>query len=100
MLQVRLNLQVNSFPNQVNNNYSFQPRSIIICFNPDQFVSTHANLSQPRSVCCNPGQFGAGTKHRSQVIVLPIQKVSSTFIKACLRPKQKFLGLMLAFING
>ena len=75
MLQVRLNLQVNSFPNQV-------------------------NLFQSGSVCFNPGQFGAGTKHRSQVIVLPIQKVSSTFIKANLRPKQKFLGLMLAFING
>ena len=75
MLQVRLNLQVNSFPNQVN------------LFNLGQF-------------CFNPCQFGAGTKHRSQVIVLPIQKVSSTFIKANLRPKQMFLGLMLAFING
>ena len=70
MLQVRLHLQVNLFPNQVN---SFQPRSI----------------------CFNPGQFGAGIKHKSQAIVLPIQKVSSTFIKANLRLKQKFLGLML-----
>ena len=34
MLQVRLNLQVNSFPSQVN---LFQPRSI--CFNSGQFVS-------------------------------------------------------------
>ena len=29
---------------------------------------------QTRSVCFNLGQFGAGTKHRSQVIVLPSQK--------------------------
>ena len=29
---------------------------------------------QPKSTCFNPGQFGAGTKHRSQVIVAPIQK--------------------------
>ena len=29
-----------------------------------------------RSICFNPGQFGAGTKHRSRVIVLPMQKVS------------------------
>ena len=28
----------------------------------------------------------AGTKHRSQVIALPIQKVSQTFVKANLRP--------------
>ena len=45
MLQVRLNLQVNSFPNQIN---SFQPMSI--CFNPGQFVSTWVSLFQPRSV--------------------------------------------------
>ena len=31
-------------------------------------------LFQPRSTCFNLGQFGAGTKHRSQVIVPPIQK--------------------------
>ena len=30
----------------------------------------------------------AGTKHRSQVIVLPIQKVSQTLVKANLRPKK------------
>ena len=43
----------------------------------------------------------AGTKnrsqvkgHRSQVIVLPIQKVSSTFINANLRPKSFCLGLI------
>ena len=41
--------QVNLFPNQV-------------------------TLFQPRSTCFNPGQLGAGTKHRSQVVVLPIQK--------------------------
>ena len=35
-----------------------------------QFVSTYY------STCFNPGQFGAGTKHRSQGIILPIQKVS------------------------
>ena len=83
MLQVRLNLQVNLSPNQVN---SFQPRSI--CFNLGQFVLTQVSLGQVQN-----------TGHRS-FIVLPIQKVSSTFIKANLRPKQKFLGLILAFING
>ena len=37
----------------------------------------------------------AGTKHRSKVIVLPIiQKVSSTFINANLRPKSFCLGLI------
>ena len=40
-----------------------------------QFVSTKVNLFQLRSICFNPGQFGAGTKHRSQVIFLPMQKV-------------------------
>ena len=47
--------------------------------------------------------------HRSQVIVLPIQKVSLTFIKANLRPRNfslglirpkiSLLGLRLAFMN-
>ena len=41
LLQVRLNLQVNSFPNQVN---LFQPRSICFCLG--QFVSTSVNLFQ------------------------------------------------------
>ena len=41
-----------------------------------QFVSTQVTLFQPRSTCFNPGHFGSGIKHRSQVIVLPIQKVS------------------------
>ena len=41
VLQVRLNLQVNSFPNQVN---LFQPRSI--GFNLGQFVSTQVSLEQ------------------------------------------------------
>ena len=36
----------------------------------------------------------AGTKHRSQVIVLPIQKVSQTLVKANLRPKNFCLGLI------
>ena len=54
---------------------------------------------QTGSVCFNPAQFGAGTKHMSQVIVLPIHRVFSTFIKANLRPKLKFLGLILGFIK-
>ena len=37
---------------------------------------------------------GAGTKHRSQVIVLPIQKVSQPLVKANLRPKNFCLGLI------
>ena len=32
-------------------------------------------------------------------IFLPIKKVFQTFVKANLRPKQKFLGLRLAFMN-
>ena len=41
MLQVRLNLQVNLFPSQVN---LFQPRSV--CFNLCQLVSTQVSLWQ------------------------------------------------------
>ena len=54
MLQVRLKLQVNLFPTQVN---LFQPRSIFVStqvclFQPRSiFVSTRVNLFQPRSVC-------------------------------------------------
>ena len=55
MLQVRLNLQVNLFPNQVN---LFQPRSI--CFKLDQLVSTL------RSTCFDLDPFGTGKKHMSQ----------------------------------
>jgi len=55
MLQVRLNLQVNSFPNQV---ILFQPRSI--CFKLDQLVSTL------RSTCFDLDPFGAGKKHMSE----------------------------------
>ena len=68
-----------------------------------QFVSTQVSLFQPRSTCFNPGQFGAGTKHRSQVVVLPIQKYPKHSLKLTLglsRPEQKFLDLMLALVNG
>ena len=44
----------------------------------------------------------AGTKHRSQVIVLPIHKVSQILVNANLgliRPKPKYLGLRLAFTS-
>ena len=41
MWQVRLNLQVNSFPNQVN---LFQPRPVY--FNLGQLVSTQVSLGQ------------------------------------------------------
>ena len=54
---------------------------------------------QTRLVCFNPGQFGAGTKHRSQVIVLPIQKQPLPFINANIRPKNFCLGLRLALMN-
>ena len=37
--------------------------------------------------------------YRSQVIVLPIQKVSQTLVKANLWPKQNCLGLRLAFAS-
>ena len=39
-------------------------------------------------------QWSADTKHRSQVIVLPIQKVSQQLVKANLRPKNLCLGLI------
>ena len=99
MLQVRLNLQVNSFPNQVN---LFQTRSI--CFNLGQFVSTSVSLFQPRSTCFNPGQFGVGTintGHRS--LFYQYRKYPKHSLKLTLgliRPKQMFLGLMLALVNG
>jgi len=32
-------------------------------------------IVQTRSVCFNPGQFVAGTKHRSPVVFLPIAGV-------------------------
>ena len=62
MLQVRLNLQVNLFPNQ-------------------------GNLSQPacKSTCFNlDTKFGAGKKHRPQVTghYFPIQAVFLIFIEA------------------
>ena len=43
----------------------------LICFQQGQFVSTYH-----KSTCFNPGQFVADTKHRSPVVVLPIQKQS------------------------
>ena len=46
-----------------------------------------------------PQTTSAGTKCKSQVIVLQIHKVSETFGKANLRLKEKFLGLRLAFMN-
>ena len=39
------------------------------------------------------------TDHMSQVIVLPIQKVSQTLVKANLSPKNFCLGLRLAFAS-
>ena len=41
--------------------------------------------------------IAAGTKHWSQVIVLPLQKVSQKLVKANLRPKSFSLVLRLAF---
>ena len=69
------------------------------------FSSNQVNLPQPRSTCFNLDQFRAGQKntgHRLQVTdhCLPIQKVSWTFIKANLRPKQRLLGIMSASVNS
>ena len=69
------------------------------------FFSNQVNLPQPRSTCFNLDQFRAGQKttgHRLQVTdhCLPIQKVSWTFIKANLRPKQRLLGIMSASVNS
>ena len=48
------------------------------------------NFSQPSFYFVSRHQFS----HRSQLIVLPIQKVSQTFIKANLRPKSFCLGVI------
>ena len=42
--------------------------------------------------------FYSGT-YKTQVVVLPIHKVFQTLVKDYLRPKQKFLGLRLAFTS-
>jgi len=51
----------------------------------------------------NPVSRSVGTKHRLKVIVLPIEKVSLTFIKANLRPKNfclpAYLRPKLSFSN-
>ena len=39
----------------------------------------------------------AGFFYRSQVIVLPVQKVSQTLVKANLRPKQTFFRPKVSF---
>ena len=41
-------------------------------------LNLKVNLFHLKSICFNPGQLGAlaVTNHRSQVIVLPIQKVT------------------------
>ena len=62
LLQVRMNLQVNSFPNHVNLS---QPRSI--CFKLDQLVSTSVSLGQVKNTGRRPQVTGR---------CLPIQKVS------------------------
>ena len=55
---------------------------------PDQFVSTQVSLGQVQN-----------TGHKSQVIVLPIQKQPLPFINANIRPKNFCLGLRLALMN-
>ena len=60
MLQVRLNLQANSFPDQVNLS---QPRSV--CFKVD-------HLFQPGSTCFNLDQFRAGKNTQFTSRFLPI----------------------------
>ena len=85
MLQVRLNLQVNTFPNQVN---LFQPRSV--CFNLGQLVSTQVSLGQVQN-----------TGHRSlfyQYRRYPKHSLKLTL--GLIRHKQTVLGLMLALVNG
>ena len=54
-----------------------------VCFNPGQFVSAQVSL------------INVGTKHWSQVTGRCFANSESI-----LRPKQKFFGLILAFING
>ena len=66
-----------------------------------QFVSTQVSLFQPRSTCFNSGHFGAGTKHRSLFYQYgKYPKHSWKLTLGLSRPKQKFLGLMLALVNG
>ena len=85
MLQVRLILQVNSFPNHVN---LFQTRPI--CFNLGQLVSAQFSLGQVQN-----------TGHRS--LFYQYRKYPKHSLKpplGLIRPKQKFLGLMLALVIG
>ena len=48
----------------------------IVCSKASVLLNCLNTFDDRRSTCFNPGQFGAGTKHRSQVIVLTTQKVS------------------------
>ena len=75
-----------------------------------QFFSTQVNLFQPRSVCFNLGQLVStqvslgqvqNTGHRS--LFYQYRKYPKHSLKLTLglsRPKEKFLGLMLALVNG
>lgn len=62
-------------------------------------------MFQPGSTCFNLDHCGAGKKHRSQlghksqVIVLQIQKQSQLFTDADIKPKKIHLGLRLALVN-
>ena len=78
VLKGRLNLQVNSF----------QPR--LVCFNLGQLVSTQVSLGQVQNI-----------GHRS--LFCPYRNYPKHSLKLTLglsRSKQKFLGLMLALVNG
>ena len=56
--------------------------------------ATARNIRSPDSTTCTLLPAAAGTKHRSQALVLPVQKVSQTLVKANLRPKNFCLGLI------
>ena len=76
MLQVKIIFRLFYFFKLV---YFFQTWSII--------------LSQPRSICFNLDQFGAGKKHKSQVIVCQYRKYAKHSLKLTLgliKPKKSF----------
>ena len=83
MLQVRSSLQVNLF----------QPRSL--CFNLGQLASTEVNLFQPRSVW---GRYK--TQVTGHCFTRKYPKHSLKLALGLIRPKQKFLGLILELVIG
>ena len=61
------------------------------------FCSFRLIRFQTRPVCFNPGQFGAGTKHKSQVTGRCSTKLYRN--NPNIGPKNFYLGIRLALMN-